>query len=137
MRLLRPFYYLYYRLLKLYSRWSPDWDPAPQLTALSMMTAIVWCHIYFVIAVTEWRLGRVLFPHISKTDVVLTYAALMVPLYFWLVYRKRFIRIAGKFEGETRRHQVIGSVALYAYFILFLIAFVCLARLRGRALGLI
>src|SRR4029077_8258233 len=106
MKLLRPFYYLYYRRFKLYSRWSPGWDPAPQLTALFMTTAIVWCHIYFVIAATEWRLGRAFFPHISKTDIAVTYAALMLPLYFWLVYRKRFIRIAGQFEGETTRKSV-------------------------------
>ena len=134
---LRPCYYLFYRLYKQAARWGPRWDAMPQLTALFMMTAIAWCHIYFVIAVIEWRLGHALFPHISKADVVLTYAALMVPLYFWLVYRKRFARIVGQFEGETRRSQLIGGIALWAYFVVFLAASICIARLRGAALGLI
>jgi hypothetical protein len=112
--------YVFYRMYRFSSRWKDDLTP-PHVTAFLGILAITWCSIFLLLEVIDILApNHSAIPHLSKFDIYVSLAVLALPLYFVFLHRRRYEKIAMRYESETPRQRLIrGLVLLVSLVLLF------------------
>ena len=131
--MLRAYQYLFYRLYLHQSRWK-DWDPTPQITALYILTAILFMHALALAALIEALLARSLFPPLSAWHVIVIMTAVFALQYYLLVSGRRYTRIIGRFHDEPADRARSRGFIIVGYLVTSWIFLICVALLRARVL---
>jgi hypothetical protein len=106
--------YLFYKLTVFERVW---FDPVPAVTAFCFMLVLQSLNIFCLFIIVD-RFHPIRLPlQWSYQNVLLGFALLALPQYFFLLYRGRFRRVVAEFAHESERHSLIGGLMVGVYIV--------------------
>jgi hypothetical protein len=128
------FRYLFYRLYRWQSRLESDVAP---FNAFMLMVIFFSLNLVTLLGLAESFIGRSFLvanvpQKIAHVGVLILMGLMAVPLYFSLLYKKKYKHVVTEFESESRHQRCVRGIGVLLYLILSLVFLFAGAILHGK-----